>query len=76
MRRQMDLEDKARHQFGRPIGSFQAVKHKLATMHVAMESARSAAFAQAGRREDVGRAAHAAKAAAVAEHLLGGGEKQ
>ncbi|MFN2589439.1 MAG: acyl-CoA dehydrogenase family protein [Actinomycetota bacterium] len=35
---------KARHQFGRPIGSFQAVKHKLASMHVAVESARSAAW--------------------------------
>ncbi|MFB9739676.1 acyl-CoA dehydrogenase family protein [Pseudonocardia sulfidoxydans] len=34
---------KVRHQFGRPIGSFQAVKHKLADMLVAIESARSAA---------------------------------
>jgi acyl-CoA dehydrogenase len=34
---------KARAQFGRPIGSFQAVKHLCANMHVAMELARSAA---------------------------------
>ena len=33
-----------RKQFGRPVGSFQAVKHKLASMHVAIESARPAAW--------------------------------
>ena len=33
---------RARAQFGRPIGSFQAVKHLCADMHVAMELARSA----------------------------------
>jgi alkylation response protein AidB-like acyl-CoA dehydrogenase len=33
-----------RVQFGRPIGSFQAVKHKCADMLVAVESARSALF--------------------------------
>ncbi|MFE6758070.1 acyl-CoA dehydrogenase family protein [Streptomyces sp. NPDC057684] len=32
-----------RHQFGRPIGSFQAVKHRLADVLVALEAARSAA---------------------------------
>jgi alkylation response protein AidB-like acyl-CoA dehydrogenase len=35
---------KVREQFGRPIGSFQAVKHKLADMLVELESARSAAY--------------------------------
>ena len=33
---------KARYQFGRPIGSFQAIKHLCADMHVAMELTRSA----------------------------------
>jgi len=36
---------KARVQFGRPIGSFQAVKHRCADMLVRVESARSAAYA-------------------------------
>ncbi|MDJ0105270.1 acyl-CoA dehydrogenase family protein [Rhodococcus erythropolis] len=35
---------KNRIQFGRPIGSFQAVKHRLADMLVAVEHARSAAY--------------------------------
>jgi alkylation response protein AidB-like acyl-CoA dehydrogenase len=35
---------KARHQFGRPIGSFQAIKHMLADVYVDNESAWSAAF--------------------------------
>jgi alkylation response protein AidB-like acyl-CoA dehydrogenase len=36
-----------RRQFGRPIGSFQAIKHKLADMLLRVESARSAAYAAA-----------------------------
>jgi alkylation response protein AidB-like acyl-CoA dehydrogenase len=35
---------KIRQQFGRPIGSFQAIKHKCADMLTMVESARSAAF--------------------------------
>ena len=35
---------KERVQFGRPIGSFQAIKHKCADMMVQVESARSAAY--------------------------------
>ncbi len=35
---------KERQQFGRPIGSFQAIKHKAADMLVAVESARSALY--------------------------------
>jgi alkylation response protein AidB-like acyl-CoA dehydrogenase len=35
---------KVRMQFGRPIGSFQAVKHKCADMLVEVESAKSAAY--------------------------------
>ena len=35
---------KSRHQFGRAIGSFQAIKHMCADMLVAVESAKSAAY--------------------------------
>jgi alkylation response protein AidB-like acyl-CoA dehydrogenase len=38
---------KERHQFGRPIGSFQAIKHRLADLLLMVESARSAAAAAA-----------------------------
>jgi alkylation response protein AidB-like acyl-CoA dehydrogenase len=38
---------KDREQFGRPIGSFQAIKHKCADMLVAVESTRSAVYAAA-----------------------------
>ncbi len=39
---------KTRVQFGRPIGSFQAMKHKLADVLVEVEAAKSAAFAAVG----------------------------
>lgn len=35
---------KMRVQFGRPIGSFQAIKHKCADMFVSLESAKTAAY--------------------------------
>ena len=35
---------KEREQFGRPIGSFQAIKHKAADMLIELEAARSAAY--------------------------------
>ncbi|WP_040685202.1 acyl-CoA dehydrogenase family protein [Nocardiopsis baichengensis] len=41
-----------REQFGRPIGSFQAVKHRLADMYVALESARSLSYAAAFALDD------------------------
>ena len=33
-----------REQFGRPVGSFQAIKHRLADVYVGVESARSAVY--------------------------------
>ncbi len=57
---------KVRSQFGRPIGSFQAIKHKCADMLMLVESARSAAFyasSLAGQGEtDLAEAASGAKA--------------
>ena len=35
---------KSRRQFGRPIGSFQAIKHKAAEMYIAIELARTAVY--------------------------------
>lgn len=35
---------KERHQFGVPIGSFQAIQHKAADMHVAIERARALSY--------------------------------
>jgi alkylation response protein AidB-like acyl-CoA dehydrogenase len=56
---------KERVQFGRPIGSFQAVKHRLADMMIAVEAARSAAWYAASvadeRREELAEAAAIAK---------------
>ncbi|HEY5146546.1 MAG TPA: acyl-CoA dehydrogenase, partial [Polyangiaceae bacterium] len=57
---------KSRVQFGRPIGSFQAIKHKLADMLVAVETARSAVFyaasvAQSGDDAELATAAPLAK---------------
>jgi alkylation response protein AidB-like acyl-CoA dehydrogenase len=60
---------KERVQFGRPIGSFQAIKHKCADMMVKVEAARSAVYwagavaAEPGAAE-LALAASAAKAAA------------
>jgi alkylation response protein AidB-like acyl-CoA dehydrogenase len=41
-----------REQFGRPIGSFQAIKHKCADMLVEVESSTSAAYAACAAIED------------------------
>jgi alkylation response protein AidB-like acyl-CoA dehydrogenase len=57
-----------REQFGRPIGSYQAISHRCADMFVALESARShayyAAWAVACGAGDAELAAAQAKAAA------------
>jgi alkylation response protein AidB-like acyl-CoA dehydrogenase len=53
---------KTRHQFGRAIGSFQAIKHLCADMLLAVESARSAAWAAAAADADLELVASVAKA--------------
>jgi alkylation response protein AidB-like acyl-CoA dehydrogenase len=63
---------KVREQFGRPIGSFQAIQHKLANMALAKERAWSAVYyaamtidaADAVEADERRRAVHVAKAAA------------
>ena len=59
---------KQRHQFGRPIGSYQAIKHKLADVHIAIELARplvyGAALSLADGSPDTARDVSAAKVAA------------
>ena len=58
---------KHREQFGVPIGSFQAIKHKLADMLVALERARATGyFAAVAIAEDDDRRATAAATAKVA----------
>jgi alkylation response protein AidB-like acyl-CoA dehydrogenase len=64
---QMAVEySRVRHQFGRPIGAFQAIKHLAAEMVAEVEPARSlvwwAAWAQDARPRDAARAASMAKA--------------
>jgi alkylation response protein AidB-like acyl-CoA dehydrogenase len=59
---------KQRTQFGRVIGSYQAIKHKLADVHIALELARpllyGAALSLADESPDTARDISAAKAAA------------
>ncbi|GAB3007134.1 acyl-CoA/acyl-ACP dehydrogenase [Amycolatopsis acidiphila] len=52
---------KQREQFGRPIGGFQALKHRMADLHVLVETARSAAYAVSEPNVDVSRLAAVAK---------------
>jgi alkylation response protein AidB-like acyl-CoA dehydrogenase len=68
---------KVRVQFGRPIGGFQAIKHRLADLHVLAEAARSASYAAAaGTIAPAVAAVHCAEAffaiAAEAIQLHGG----
>jgi alkylation response protein AidB-like acyl-CoA dehydrogenase len=65
---------KQRTQFGRAIGSYQAIKHKLADVHIAVELARplvyGAALSLADNSPDTARDVSAAKAAAGDAALL------
>ena len=65
---------KQRSQFGRAIGSYQAIKHKLADVHIALELARplvyGAALSLADSSPDTARDVSAAKAAASDAALL------
>jgi alkylation response protein AidB-like acyl-CoA dehydrogenase len=56
-----------RHQFGSPVGSFQAVQHPLVDAHVAVETARTASwYAALALRDDAPDAARAARVAKAA----------
>ncbi|MDF2582517.1 MAG: acyl-CoA dehydrogenase [Mycobacterium sp.] len=65
---------KQRTQFGRVIGSYQSIKHKLADVHIALELARplvyGAALALADTSADTARDVSAAKVAAADAALL------
>ena len=56
---------KERRQFGRPVGSFQAVKHTLADMLVSVEMARSAVDRAVAAADDLAALAEAALVAQV-----------
>lgn len=66
---------KERYAFGQPIGAFQAVKHKLATLHVEIELARANAYYGAyalaqGEPAVLAEAAALARASATDTYLL------
>ena len=69
---------KVREQFGRPIGSFQAIKHKCASMLVDVESSRSAVYyalwAVSAGDDEVPKVASLAKAFCVDAYLAAAGE--
>jgi hypothetical protein len=69
---------KVREQFGRPLGSFQALRHRVADLTVALEAATSttwyAARAAAGRSDDLPVAAPLAHATASEAFVLIAGE--
>ena len=69
---------KIREQFGRPIGSFQAIKHKCASMLVDLESSRSAVYyalwAVSAGNPDERTVAPLAKAYCVDTYLHAAGE--
>ena len=67
-----------RAQFGRPVGSFQAVKHKLASVHVEIAAARAAtayaAYTLARDLDDSSVASSVAKVSAVRAESLANAE--
>ena len=70
MQRQLDAcvaHAKARVQFGRPIGDFQAVSHRLAGMQLRLDAARLLVYRAASLKQD---GAPAAAAAAMAKLYL------
>jgi len=68
---------KTRHQFGKPIGAFQGIKHALADNYVALERARGLTYVAAARLDDpstspaAGWTAAALAKAAAAEAAVG-----
>jgi hypothetical protein len=56
---------RSRHQFGKPIGAFQGVKHALADNYVLVERARSLTYSAAARLDDAATAPAAAWTAAA-----------
>ena len=63
MERAVDLTTeylKTRKQFGRPIGSFQAIQHRMADLLTEVEQARSAVWNLAGHLDAADRARHVA----------------
>jgi alkylation response protein AidB-like acyl-CoA dehydrogenase len=61
---------RARRQFGRAIGTFQALQHRIAEMAVATEQARSAALLAAAHLDDVDPAARR-RAVSAAKAMIG-----
>jgi alkylation response protein AidB-like acyl-CoA dehydrogenase len=59
-----------REQFGRPIGSFQALQHQFVDMHIALEEARSMAIVATLRLDDDD-ARLRARTLAGSKHLIG-----
>ncbi|MCU1451866.1 MAG: acyl-CoA dehydrogenase [Acidimicrobiales bacterium] len=62
---------KQRHQFGRPIGSFQAIKHRLADLYLAVERADALAWYAACTIAEQDRSGHAPMAAHMAKAAAG-----
>ncbi|MEV6835359.1 acyl-CoA dehydrogenase family protein [Streptomyces sp. NPDC051133] len=61
-----------REQFGRPVGSFQAVKHRLADVYVGVQAARSAAYYAAWAGAHASGDAHASGGAGGTGGPVGG----